>query len=393
LLVNVAAPRLGWWRFQAEGGLFLGVPADLYLGWILLWGPLPVLSFTRLRPAAAVALLAALDLLLMPLAKPVVQLDRLWLVGEAAAIAVCLAPALMLARWTQNDTRVAWRAALQCVCFAGLMVGVLPAAILGPTGGNGQHLLASPSWLNGLGVQLLALPAVIGLSAVQEFAVRGHGTPLPYDPPVRLVTTGIYRYVASPMQISMTLCLFVLGAWIGSWWVAAAGLIALAYGAGIAGWNEETDMLSRYGRAWTEYRRAVRSWIPGWRPAPTPAAIIYVAGGCDMCRGVGLWISRRRPVGLTIKAAEDHPERNLSRIAYECDGYVDEGIAAFARALEHVSLAWAIVGCSIRLPLIRSFLQVVVDASGGGPRQVERVPAGAHELHGFNDTGRNRIAK
>src|SRR5919109_1195326 len=48
LLVHRAASHFGWWTFQAERGLFLGLPVDLYLGWALLWGAIPALAFPRL---------------------------------------------------------------------------------------------------------------------------------------------------------------------------------------------------------------------------------------------------------------------------------------------------------------------------------------------------------
>ena len=85
-------------------------------------------------------------------------------------------------------------------------------------------------------------------------------------------------------------------------------------------------------------------------------------------------IEAMRPVGLVVVAAEDHPSRDLTRITYApADGGAEEeGVAAFARALEHVNLAFAVTAMAMRLPVIRPILQVVVDASGGGPVQVNR---------------------
>ena len=58
-------------------------------------------------------------------------------------------------------------------------------------------------------------PALLGLAAVQEFAVRGSGTPVPFDPPKRLVTTGPYAYVRNPMQLSAALVMLGWGAILG----------------------------------------------------------------------------------------------------------------------------------------------------------------------------------
>jgi len=371
LLINVAAARFGWWRFEVTRGSFLGTPVDLLIGWVLLWGPLASLALSRISLPASIAILAAVDCVLMPLGAPVVTLAPRWLIGEGVAITVCLVPAQLLARWTEADIRVSLRAALQAIAFTGLAAGVLPALILSLTGGSIEPMLRRPFWLNSLYAQLLAVPAIIGFSAVQEFALRGHGTPLPYDPPVRLVRTGAYRYVANPMQLAMSVGLFCGGAMISSWWVAAAGIVAIVYSAGIAWWDEGRDMRDRFGESWVAYRAEVRPWIPRWRPIDNPPATIHVAATCGLCQGIGNWIACRNPVGLTIVPAESHPRRSLTRITYECEGYSDEGVAAFARALEHINAAWAIAGLAMRLPIVAGFLQLVADASGAGPLRIK----------------------
>src|SRR5207247_8223439 len=37
LVVNVVAIRMGWWQYDARGGLLLGIPVDLFLSWAWLW--------------------------------------------------------------------------------------------------------------------------------------------------------------------------------------------------------------------------------------------------------------------------------------------------------------------------------------------------------------------
>ncbi len=73
-------------------------------------------------------------------------------------------------------------------------------------------------------------------------------------------------------------------------------------------------------------------------------------------------------------AAEDHPSRDLYRLTYDpgTGDREEEGVAALARSLEHLHLGWAFVGWTIRLPLVRQFIQLVTDAVGGGPRRIGR---------------------
>jgi len=46
------------------------------------------------------------------------------------------------------------------------------------------------------------------------------------------------------------------------------------------------------------------------------------------------------------------------------------GIAAVARALEHVHLCWAFVGFALRLPIVSALVQLLADASGAEPRTI-----------------------
>ena len=378
LAVHVLAQSTGWWRFDVESGLVAGVPLDLYLGWIVLWGALPVIAFRAWPVSAIAAIMIGVDLLVMPLCEPVVRLGPWWVIGEAIAAAIVLVPALCLARWTIDDTHLAARTVLQMIAFTGLMLLVIPSAIFEQVGGGWTPLRQRSAQWNSVLLQLLAIPAVVGLSAVQEFVTRGHGTPVPYDPPRRLVTSGPYAYVANPMQLAMVFVFAIWAAMLDNIWIAGGSLMTLLYGSGLAGWDEHRDLNARFGVAWIGYRHQVRKWWPRWRPArslASPRARLYVAQSCATCRGIGEWLSQRALIGLDIVPAEQHPSRDLLRMTYEHagDGAAEEGVAAFARALEHINLAWAWLGMLMRLPLVGGLLQLITDACGGDPRRIPRL--------------------
>lgn len=368
LAVNVVALRAGWWRFGTVGGELAGVPVDLWLGWALLWGALPALVPLRVPAVAVVAALAWVDLVLMPLGGPVVSLGPDWLAGEALALAVALVPGLVLARLTVSRTRLGVRVAMQVVLFAGLLGGVATAAVTAATGDRAAplHVGRPAAQLAAEAIILLGLPA---LAAVAELARRGGGTPFPFDPPARLVTTGPYAYVANPMQLSMTLALLAWGALLRSWWIVALAVVGAAFAAGIAGWHESVELDERHGEAWQRYRSHVRLWRPRWRPwSPDGGgAVLYVASGCAPCEGVGGWLLARDPSDLEVRPAAESPEP-LVRLSYVGrDGLRASGVAAFARALEHLHLGWALLAWLLLLPGVGWFVQVVVDAVGGGP--------------------------
>jgi protein-S-isoprenylcysteine O-methyltransferase Ste14 len=381
LALQVLAMRAGWWDFDARGGLLLGMPVDLFLAWAWLWGVVPALVFRTQPIAAVVAIVLAFDLIAMPAASPVLRLGPHWWIGEAIGLVGVLVPGQLLARWTARDEHLEARAVLQVLAFSGIVMFVLPAvAIEGSASAmSGRRFWSNPFdrplWQVSLLVQVLAFPGLIGLSAVQEFVERGRGTPIPFDPPRRLVTTGLYAYVGNPMQLSAVVLLIVLGLVLRNAWVSAAGLMAHLYSTGLAGWDEDVDLRGRFGSDWTAYRRSVRRWIPRGRPwyrPDLPHARLFVSETCGMCSPVGQWFGRHGATHLLVVAAESHPSRSLTRITYEpADGTRSaQGIEAVARALEHIHFGWALVGCCFRLPGIAQLAQLVADASGTEPRRL-----------------------
>jgi protein-S-isoprenylcysteine O-methyltransferase Ste14 len=377
LALHLAAERMEWWRFDATGGLLLGMPVDLCLAWAWLWGALPALALPRVPLVVLAAGMLALDLVLMPLGSPVLEVGPTWIAGELAGLAACLVPSQLLARWTQRDERLAGRAVLQIAAFGGLMMFVLPAIVIEGSGTAWAQPWRRPVWQFNLMTQLLAVPALIGLSAVHEFVTRGGGTPVPFDPPRRLVTTGLYAYVRNPMQISGVLLLGLLGLVLENLWISAAGVMAHVYASGLAAWDEGEDLRRRFGQDWLVYRGAVRAWLPRWRPwlrNHLPPAQLFVAEHCGMCSEVGAWFARRHAAGLAIVPAALHPSGALTRVTYEpADGSTSvNGIRAIARALDHLHLGWALAGALLRLPVVAPAVQLLVDASGGQTRPVSR---------------------
>jgi hypothetical protein len=204
-----------------------------------------------------------------------------------------------------------------------------------------------------------------------EFADRGGGTPIPFDPPVRLVTTGIYRYCANPMQICCTLVLLAWAALLRNGWLLWAPMVSLIYSAGIAEWDEREDMERHFGEAWRRYRKCVRNWKPRWRPYHDgEPARLYIAASCGPCGELWQWIASRDPVGLEIVAAETLPYGSIRRMRYSAEDHSPgvEGVRALGRALEHLHLGWAIAGIATRLPGVWQLVQLMMDASGLGPR-------------------------
>lgn len=372
-LVHLLARFGSFWSFADTDVELLGIPLEFYLGWAILWGVLPQLAFTRVRPVIVAGMIAIIDLLAMPELAPLLTLESGWLVGEVLGLAVCVVPAHYLVRWTADGNHVGARVFMQAIIFGGVMFWLIPDSILRATGGSWDVLWNRPGWVNGILIQCMILVALPALSAAAEFA-RGHGTPIPFDPPRKLIRTGPYAYIANPMQLSAVLMLTAWGGVLGSGWVMVTGAVALVYSIGLADWSEGRDLEVRFGDAWRRYRDEVRAWFPRWRPSVGEPATLYIAGGCERCSEVRAWFERHSTRGLEIVEAELHPRRDLDRITYAFGDRSGEeqGVRALARGLEHIHLGWAVAGWAMRLPIVVSVLQLLVDASGGEARIVRR---------------------
>jgi protein-S-isoprenylcysteine O-methyltransferase Ste14 len=252
------------------------------------------------------------------------------------------------------------RATLHVVGFFAVVFVGLPSLLAALFGGT-SWLAADRSWRSTFGLQLAA---VLGLSGVQEFARRGRGTQFPYDPPRRLVVTGPYAYVANPMQICKVLSLLFGAVFLGNGWLGAVGLVYLAVTALFTGPREDAELERRFGGEFRLYRSEVKRWLPRWTPRVDRPARLYVAEDCGRCRTLGDWIRALRPVLLEVVPADSHPLA-LTRLTYASAGIEESGVAALARALEHVHLGWAFLGFLVRLPGVHTIAQLVADAMGG----------------------------
>jgi hypothetical protein len=179
------------------------------------------------------------------------------------------------------------------------------------------------------------------------------------------------------MQLSCALVMTAWGGIVRSPLIALAGVMSFIYSAGLANWDEGADLKIRLGESWVTYRRHVHPWglrLKPWHDPRLSFPRMYVSETCGACSEVRSWFMAHHASALEIVAAEDHPTRDLQRMTYDpMDGSQSEdGVRAFARGLEHINLGWTLVGAALRLPGICHFVQLLMDASGLGPRTIQR---------------------
>lgn len=365
LVVHAVEATTDWWTFAQAPVSLLDVPLEVSLGWALLWGVLPVLAGgpTWLWLAG----LAWVDLVAMSHAGPLVRLTDGWLLGEGLLLAVGLAPALWLGRATVARRRLPARVLLQAVLFTGVFGWLVPTVVLTRQEMGWADVVDHSYAVSSLLLTAAVVVSTPALAAVAELA-RAGGTPYPWDPPDRLVTTGPYAYVANPMQLGFTGLMVVMTLASGSSALGTATIFAVTFSVVLAERHEQA-MLSARWEDYADYRRHVRAWLPRWRPHVPVPATLWVSESCSLCSATGAVIGRGSPSGLSRRPAESSPVP-LTRMRWESAQDHSDGVAAFARALEHTALPWAWLGWWMRLPGVQQWLQVAADACGLGPRMV-----------------------
>ena len=365
--VNLIAVGQGWWTFHDTTSSPFGLPLDLMCSWGVLWGAILFLAFQGKHFVTALLTATLFDLIVMPLCAPVITLGEGWLWGELLALCLCFAPGWWLASATTREHHVAWRASLQAMIAGFGLLWLLPSYALSLSGKHLSEIIEGPAWRVSLVVNALLIPCVLGLAATQELATRGRGTPFPFDPPKNFVTTGPYSYLGNPIQTCTCLVLLLLAIALNDIYLLASACVALIYFAGIARWHHLETAEARFGAEVATYHRHVRNWIPHWRPWIMSPSTIYFARSCEICGSTERLLRKLNPTGLTFEDAINHPSV-LRRVAYRFpDGGEVYGIEAIASVLSHVNLAWALLGWCMRLPILRSFLQVLVDGTGAAP--------------------------
>ena len=154
------------------------------------------------------------------------------------------------------------RALAYATIFIGFLGVFLPARILQSAG------LAPPTTL--LAAQIAgmifgAAGAALALWCLLTFVVIGKGTPMPLDPPRRLVIRGPYRFVRNPMYIGAGLALAGAALYFGSFELLIYGVLLLMATHAFVVFHEERVLAEKFGPDYEAYRRQVGRWLPRLR--------------------------------------------------------------------------------------------------------------------------------
>ncbi len=129
---------------------------------------------------------------------------------------------------------------------------------------NARDKFAEQAW-QWLGAVPVLLGFGIYLWCAKDFAVKGRGTPAPYDPPKQLVIVGLYRFVRNPMYVGVTLILLGEAALFSeATLLLYAALVLLAFHLRVRLYEEPT-LQRLFGEAFRQYCAKVPRWLPRLR--------------------------------------------------------------------------------------------------------------------------------
>jgi protein-S-isoprenylcysteine O-methyltransferase Ste14 len=162
----------------------------------------------------------------------------------------------MVAVWT--------RAVAYLLAVGGGWLVVLPAGILAAERGSCRPDFW-PVPVASVGGALFTIGFALACWAGFCLIHYGHGTPLPLDPPRRLVVCGPYRRVRNPQGVAMVLMVAgqVVAVQSLVLWIVLP--LTVGYLELLVGPWEERQLARDFGAAYDSYARQVRKWLPRWK--------------------------------------------------------------------------------------------------------------------------------
>jgi len=200
-LLNIGAEHIGWWTFHPSENSFYNIPIELAIGWAFFWGALMPYLFKGLPIIVPIIIVVLIDLWLMPQMDGLFKLEDHWFIGDMIMVVACLIPSLLIFKLTYERRAILLRALIQSYIWGGWFVFLIPAITLYFEGIDIFSIFEWSLVRVLIFIAAMGMSMAIGYAALWEFATKGKGTPIPFDPPKNLVTTGIYAYVANQLQI------------------------------------------------------------------------------------------------------------------------------------------------------------------------------------------------
>ena len=146
------------------------------------------------------------------------------------------------------------RALLAFLVLPAVVAGIVPLALLPEDRWRVQGTFA--------GWPVLGSGILVLLICVHDFYVFGKGTLAPWDPPKRLVTDGLYKFVRNPMYVAVVCIVAGWGLITGSYLLAGyAAFLVVGFHVRVVAY-EEPKLARQFPADWLPYSGRVNRWLP-----------------------------------------------------------------------------------------------------------------------------------
>jgi protein-S-isoprenylcysteine O-methyltransferase Ste14 len=159
-----------------------------------------------------------------------------------------------------DSRRVLWSVAGALFWYGAVAIMVILAPWLDKTWGL---ILSIPLPVRlSIGIVLLVIGIPMVFWTITKF-LRTKGTPIPFNPPPKLVVNGLYRVVRNPMHLGWTVTLIGLALLMQSFtmlviFIPLFILVHVVY----LKFVEEKELEKKFGQSYLDYRRRVPMFIP-----------------------------------------------------------------------------------------------------------------------------------
>ncbi len=146
------------------------------------------------------------------------------------------------------------------IALPGMVVVIIPAIILLLFDYRMFNLYQD--FMFAVGIIPLTIGIYLAATTTKMFFVIGKGTPAPWDPPARIVTTGIYGRMRNPMITGAILIILGESIMLDSFALLIWALIFFVGNHFYFILSEEPALEKRFGKEYTKYKKEVPRWIP-----------------------------------------------------------------------------------------------------------------------------------
>ena len=94
------------------------------------------------------------------------------------------------------------------------------------------------------------------------FIIFGKGTPVPIEPPKKIVQQGLYKYVRNPMYLGYFAMVIGEALLFGAALLFVYVIVFILTTHIYVVYFEENDLKKRFGNSYDEYTKQVPRWIP-----------------------------------------------------------------------------------------------------------------------------------